>query len=234
MVMEHPTDPAHYFETQIKRNHLTWVVAATGAVFLNLFLFGLLPRLQDASPPKPAFDTVVSQVNVIRLRPKETPVKRKAKKPPEPEKPKKTPPKVMPQTPKKSVMHVPFELAPRLPVGPDSTALPTLPLESLAANDLGDLFSVDDLDAPLITLARIPPIYPMRAKHRGIEGWVRVQFVVDEDGLVSGVTVLESEPPGIFDQSVIRCVSGWRFRAGTVGSIPVKTRAETTVRFELE
>ena len=41
-------------------------------------------------------------------------------------------------------------------------------------------------------------------------------------------------PPDIFDQSVRCCVAGWRFQPGSVDGIAVKTRAETTVRFNLE
>jgi protein TonB len=32
----------------------------------------------------------------------------------------------------------------------------------------------------------------------------------------------------------MRCVSGWRFKPGTVEGMPVKAWAETTIRFKLE
>ena len=99
---------------------------------------------------------------------------------------------------------------------------------------LADAFAVGDLDAPLTVLVRVPPQYPLRAKYRGVQGWVLVRFVVNEDGSVGNVTVQESQPPGVFDQSVIRCVTGWRFKPGTVEGIPVRAWAETTIRFKLE
>ncbi|MBU0681980.1 MAG: energy transducer TonB [Proteobacteria bacterium] len=234
--MVHPADPAHYFEILVRRNSMTWVYATLGAIGLNLLLFALLPHLQHPNREKPAFDEIAAQVNVIRLKPQETPVKRRIDKAPEPEKPKeqKLQPRANQPRALKSAMTLAFDLNPRLPSGPNSLALPPLDMVAFAPVGFDDAFSVGDLDGPLTTLVRIPPIYPMHAKHRGIEGWVKVRFVINEDGSVGGVTVLESSPAEIFDQSVIRCVSGWRFQAGTVGGIPVKAWAETTVRFELE
>jgi protein TonB len=99
---------------------------------------------------------------------------------------------------------------------------------------LGDLFAAGDLDAPLTVVSRIPPVYPLHAKHRGIEGWVRVRFVVREDGRVTDITIQESQPAGIFNENVLRCVAEWRFKPGTVEGTPVKAWAETTIRFQLE
>jgi protein TonB len=95
-------------------------------------------------------------------------------------------------------------------------------------------FSVGQLDGPLTTLTRIPPVYPIQARRRGIEGWVKVAFIVNENGDVGSITVLKSEPEGLFDKSVERCVRGWRFKPGTVGGTPVKAQVETVIRFELE
>ncbi|MGM0404242.1 MAG: energy transducer TonB, partial [Thermodesulfobacteriota bacterium] len=87
---------------------------------------------------------------------------------------------------------------------------------------------------PLTAVSRMPPVYPMNAKRRNIEGWVRVRFIVDKEGTVEDIEILEEKPPGVFDRAVIDCVSGWRFNPGTVGGVPVRTVAETTIRFELD
>jgi protein TonB len=63
---------------------------------------------------------------------------------------------------------------------------------------------------------------------------VKVRFLVDEQGGVSNASVLEAEPDDIFDQSVIRCVSAWRFKPGTVGGHSGEGLGETTIRFELQ
>jgi len=109
-----------------------------------------------------------------------------------------------------------------------------MPATELAAPGIGEIFAAGDLDKPLMVLSRIPPVYPLRARTRGTEGWVRVKFVVHEDGTVGSISVLESEPDTVFNDAVIRTVSGWRFQAGTVGGVPIKAWAETTVRFKLD
>ena len=223
----------NYFDTMLRRHWITWLWAGAGALALNLALFAAMPHLLNPAESKPAFEKVVSQINVIRMKKPETPVKRKNEKPPEPPRDRQKP-KPTPRQPLQARLTLPFAVNPRLPSGPGTLALPDLPPAAFDTTGLGDAFSVGDLDAPLTVLARIPPVYPMRAKHRGIEGWVRVRFVVNEDGSVGSVTVVESKPPGTFDQSVIRCVSGWRFSPGTVEGMPVKAWAETTIRFKLE
>jgi protein TonB len=130
---------------------------------------------------------------------------------------------------------LPFELNPRLPKGPNNLEVPDLrsaPLINSAG--LKDIFSEGQLDGPLTVLARIPPVYPLRARSRGIEGWVKVAFIVNESGQVNDISILESKPEGLFDQSVIRCVSSWRFKPGTVEGMAVKAKVETVIRFELE
>lgn len=69
---------------------------------------------------------------------------------------------------------------------------------------------------------------------RGIEGWVKVKFLVNESGRVDSVDVLDCSPEKIFDDAVVACVSSWRFEPGTVDGTPVNVWAETTIRFELQ
>jgi len=208
-----------------------WLQAALLACGLNLVLFLIMPALIASQPEKPAFETVVPQVSLTRLRPPEP------KKPPEPVKPpepkpldRPTPTPTALPTPKLSL---PFEINPRLPSSPTTLELPPVDT-SLPQASMSDLFSVGQLDGPLTTLVQIPPIYPHTAKRRNIEGWVKVKFVVDEQGTVGQVKVLAAEPEGVFEQSVLRCVAGWRFKPGTIGGVAVKALVEQTITFKLE
>ncbi len=231
--MDRKTNRSPNFETVLSRNWSARLWAAAGALGLNLALFGMMPHLLHPVQDRPVFDQVVSQINFIRLKQPETPVKRNTEAPPEPP-PERRGPQPAPDQPFQAALTLPFEINPRLPAGPHALALPPLPAAAFDTGSLPDVFSAGELDAPLTVLTRIPPVYPLQAKHRGIEGWVRVRFVVNEDGGVGRVTVVESDPPDIFDPNVICCVTGWRFQPATVDGMPVKARAETTVRFKLE
>lgn len=212
---------------------MTWMGAGALALGMNLILFTLMPNLLHRSSSPPVFDSLISQINVIRIKRTDTPVKHRTPNPPKSEAKKIRPPEpALHQRPNRR-LSLPFEVNPKLPGGLSSLELPMAPtvLDKL---DLQNVFTAGDLDQPLITLTRIPPFYPMAAKRRGIQGWVNVKFVVNEQGRAENVSIVTAQPPGVFDASVMRCLSGWRFKPGTVQGVPVKVWAETTIRFELE
>ncbi len=77
-------------------------------------------------------------------------------------------------------------------------------------------------EAPKL-IRQVPPEYPRGAERRGIEGFVVVSFGVDAAGKVTAVQVLEAEPAGVFDSSVERALSQWKFEDGKpVDSVQVK------------
>lgn len=88
-------------------------------------------------------------------------------------------------------------------------------------------------DSSFIPLSRQPPQYPYKAARRGIEGWVRVAFDVTETGSVDNVEVIESDPPGVFDQAATRAVYSWRFKPRIVNGKAVSGKASQVVDFKL-
>lgn len=98
----------------------------------------------------------------------------------------------------------------------------------------GGLFTTGQLDGPLTALTKTPPVYPRAAKQRNTEGWIKVKFVVNEQGHVDQVTILDAEPKDVFEQSVLRCMDEWRFKPGTVGGRTVKALVEQTISFKLQ
>jgi periplasmic protein TonB len=211
----------------------TWVLAVAGAIALNLGLFALMPYLLSSDPEKPQYEKIVSSIRVIRMQ-EETIEEPEPIEPPAPkdeQEPEPEPSAPLPR-PVDIEMRLPFEINPRLPSGPQSIDLPPIMMSGVTVSR--EMFSAADLDHPMTAVSRIPPVYPMNARRRNIEGWVSVRFVVDKDGRVEEVAILEEEPPGVFDRAVIDCVSAWRFNPGTIGGVPVRTAAETTIRFELD
>ena len=56
-----------------------------------------------------------------------------------------------------------------------------------------------------------PAVYPKDALSQGIEGKVRVRLLVSGTGKVLETTVIESEPPGIFDYSALKAAKSYLF-----------------------
>ena len=215
-----------------------WTGSIILALLLNMALFSLMPRLIQSSHKQPQEYEKIQTVNFIRMKPKEIPPKPKEIKK-EPEKPKPEKQNIVktataPPKPSFKKLDLPFELNPRLPVGSFQLPVQDIHSFSMEGPDLKDFYDVGEIDSPLTSIVQMHPVYPMMAKRQGIEGWVKVRFLVTETGRVEKVTILDAQPPNIFDHAVIQCVNAWRFKPGTVEGVPVNVWAETVVRFELE
>lgn len=218
-----------------RRNAMLWSFSLVFAMLLNLGLFAFMPNL-ISSNTKRYNDVEAFRIDsVIRLkRPETPPRKREIKKPEKPEKVDRTLKPTVKRMAKVKKVSLPFEINTQLPVGPNTLALPDVQMVALDAPVMNDAYGVGDLDGPLTPLAQVPPIYPLRAKRLGIEGWVKVKFMVSDQGMVEDIQILDAEPEKVFNESVIRCVSSWRFKPGTVHGEPVDTWVATTIRFELD
>ncbi|HET6350047.1 MAG TPA: energy transducer TonB, partial [Candidatus Krumholzibacteria bacterium] len=61
----------------------------------------------------------------------------------------------------------------------------------------------------------------------------QVKILVREDGSVGEVQIMDSRPPGVFDDAVITAVERWRFEAGTIGGKKVTSWVVTALHFKL-
>ncbi len=69
----------------------------------------------------------------------------------------------------------------------------------------------DDVTAGLTPLKARPPNYPWQARRKGIEGFVKLEFSVDEEGRVKDVEILDAMPQGVFEKAASRAISKWTF-----------------------
>lgn len=69
----------------------------------------------------------------------------------------------------------------------------------------------DDPELPY-DVVRTTTRYPVAARRERIEGRVMARLTVAEDGSVRAVEILESTPPGVFDDAVRDSAKGWVFR----------------------
>ncbi len=59
---------------------------------------------------------------------------------------------------------------------------------------------------------KVKPKYPREAEDKLIEGRVKVRLSVDLDGSVGKAVILIAEPPGVFDEEVLKAVKKYQFK----------------------
>lgn len=79
----------------------------------------------------------------------------------------------------------------------------------------------------------VSPTYPQSAQARGIEGFVIIEVVISERGLVTEARVISAEPQGLFDQVAIEAIKKWTFEPGLENGKTVISRIKQKVNFEL-
>lgn len=83
----------------------------------------------------------------------------------------------------------------------------------------------------LIPMRYITPAYPGEALEQDLEGYVIVEFTVTESGAVQDIGVIESSPPGVFDEAALTAARRLRFEPRLVADRPVRVE-NVTYRFE--
>jgi protein TonB len=193
------------------------VSALAGAITLALFwvmqaLIGAEGELKEggASP----------SVDFVRLKRDTTPETKDR------ELPRKKPPEQPPPPPQ---MNMARNLKPEGAVG-EIVPMVDSDLELAEASNLG----AGGSDRDAVPIVRIDPEYPMRAKQRGIEGWVTVRFTVDKVGRVTDARVVSARPANVFDKAAITAVRKWKYNPRIEGGAAVERPGlETTLRFTL-
>jgi TonB family protein len=90
------------------------------------------------------------------------------------------------------------------------------------------------VDDPPTRISGPPVHYPEDLRQAGIEGFVTLEFVVDQAGRVEprSITVLNSTHPG-FEPPAIEVVRGSRFSPGRVRGLGVRVLVEQTIAFTI-
>ena len=101
--------------------------------------------------------------------------------------------------------------------------------------DVGkDMVMTDDtVDQAPKPSRRTPIDYPAKARKLGITGYVLMNLLVNKQGRVEKVKVLESEPAGTFDDVAVSAVRTWEFQPAEYQGKAVKVWAKQKIRFDL-
>ena len=195
-------------------------VLAVGLAMLTTFglfwvmqaLIGVSGELKEGGAP--------FSVEFVRLRRDKAPEMKK-REPPKREKPEQPPPP--------PEMNLAKNIKPGEAVGEIVPMVDTA-LELERTTSLG----AGGADRDVVPLVRVDPDYPPRARQRGIEGYVDLEFTIGPVGTVENVRVIAANPPAVFDRAALRAVRRWRYNPQVVEGVAVaREGVRVRLRFEL-
>lgn len=208
----------------LRRRSVRYAVGVLTAIVGFVLTAGLLMALQ-----KPLLRDDAERVDSVAFDtpppPKKPPAKRKPKPKPKPRpKPSKAPP---PPSLGSALAGLSFGL-PQF-----SGDLLGGASDSLLGQRGDAVMPEDAVDEPPRPTQRTGAAYPTRARAQNVEGFVTLSLLVQSDGSVSDIRVLEAQPPGVFEQAAMESVRGWRFEPALYEERPVAVRARQTIHFRL-
>ncbi|TCV95728.1 outer membrane transport energization protein TonB [Luteibacter rhizovicinus] len=106
-------------------------------------------------------------------------------------------------------------------------AKPAAAKPAAAAGGDGDAIS----DAVLTKQVR--PRYPTAAMRANQEGWVDVELSVDGQGVVTNVSVVDSQPKHVFDRAALDAVGRWEFKPAMRNGEPMPVTLRRRILFNL-
>ncbi len=188
------------------------ILTAFGLFWVMQALVGVTGELKEGG-------TSLS-VDYVRLKRDNTPEIKK-REPPKREKPKQQPPP--PQ------MNMAKAMRPGDAVGAIVPMVDT-GVELEKATSLG----AGGSDRDVVPLVRVDPDYPARARQRGIEGYVEIEFSISPVGTVQNPRVIGASPSFVFDRAALRAVRKWKYNPKIQNGIAVPRHGiQVRLRFEL-
>ncbi|NOR71536.1 MAG: TonB family protein [Methylomarinum sp.] len=205
----------------------TLSISAISGIIISLALFWLMQAM--ISNNQQGFNKTdnLQMTEFVRLK-RETKLQTKNR-----EVPDEPPPEKRPPPPKMQMQQVQVTqtTAPKMDMPNLDIPLQT---DRFSGSLLGGLqMNAGEISTNVIPLLRIPPRYPMRAANRHIEGWVKVEFTITEQGTVKNPVVVDAHPSKIFNRAALQAIKRWKFKAKIIGGEAFEQRAIQTLQFKL-
>ena len=89
-------------------------------------------------------------------------------------------------------------------------------------------------EAPAISVYKmVEPPYPTGALKNGIEGFVKLEFDIDEKGKAINIEIIDSKPSYMFEAVSLRTLMEWDFSRLVVDGVPQK-QGHKNIEFKFE
>jgi protein TonB len=118
---------------------------------------------------------------------------------------------------------------------PEGFSEPTITAATRPATQSDDTLSGSGLKiARPLYRQNTPPPYPRKARRLGYEGIVMLKVLIDENGRVDRLMLLESSGYDLLDRAALLTVKKWLFEPGSEGGTKKKMWVKIPVRFQLK
>jgi protein TonB len=98
-------------------------------------------------------------------------------------------------------------------------------------------YDLNQVDKPPSFLQRVNPVYPSNAITQGMRAKVKINCLVDEEGIAQNIIAAKCDPEDaldVFGPPSVEAVKKWRFNPGEIGGESVPTRIAFNIIFELD
>jgi TonB family protein len=106
------------------------------------------------------------------------------------------------------------------------------PLAAMQSGKSEKVYKVGDGVSPPVPVYKVNPRYTPEAKEAKIQGTVRLEVVIDSEGRVTDISLLQGIDAGL-DQNAIDAVKTWTFEPARKDGKPVSVRAKIDINFTL-
>ena len=79
-------------------------------------------------------------------------------------------------------------------------------------------------DSPAKFVIKIEPKHPTSAYEDGVEGYVVFDSIINENGVLEDIIIIESQPAGVFDQQALKALKFWRYKPAVINGKTVKVK----------